>query len=510
MAKQYMGLIEGFGALPLLLSFLLMITAGCASVKVQKIPYPPDYYEVTQNSSDPQKTAWNQKQEEADKIKGVRYYLPRPYMAVKQEYPISGATFIVSGTVKDNSITIDKENVPDEYKHLFSANAIPFAQIKDLTGTRAVEMGTQRQSEDASGKEYEKKYDLVIDKDNLSLSIPTTNYIKDKAVVSPEGIVTLQATVKPGALTNRNADLQAEMFLLPMSNGKANVVEKTAFTDVAVTTPKDPAKDDTVLAGHVNTKTIPAFSSLAVTLKKKDGSGYILFCTGQIDLLNQYASYSSAPAKMPPKGAENTTSTESTQTYSSANVKASGSVPAVVTIGKLYDVILLPDDSQQYAIEAKGRLGMAKMDITLGHGWYLDHFLTEIDNRKTGEFIYSNLSKVIDLGIAAVAPEAAVAKSMAGAASVAESPQVEAQAAKATKANLKVAVVEYAVPGLYPIASIKELLRGKTTAKLEADRPIVPKVIYRTRQDIEIGLLSFSPKTATPSKAAEIQIIRSK
>ncbi len=71
--------------------FALIVTAlitGCAKVRVQKIPTPTQYVEWT-----------DKMQRKADKMKGIRFYLPRPFINVFESFPIRTDIYIADGVV---------------------------------------------------------------------------------------------------------------------------------------------------------------------------------------------------------------------------------------------------------------------------------------------------------------------------------------------------------------------------------------------------------------------------
>lgn len=62
------------------------LCVGCAKVKVRKVPTPTQY------------TRWSDDmQEQADKMEGFRFYLPRPFIQVRQSFPIRTETYLVHG-----------------------------------------------------------------------------------------------------------------------------------------------------------------------------------------------------------------------------------------------------------------------------------------------------------------------------------------------------------------------------------------------------------------------------
>lgn len=66
---------------------LLILTASCAKLDYVKVPTASQYDQ------------WNdEKQKEADNMKGVRYYLPRPFVHLKQSVPVAQRMALVSFT----------------------------------------------------------------------------------------------------------------------------------------------------------------------------------------------------------------------------------------------------------------------------------------------------------------------------------------------------------------------------------------------------------------------------
>ncbi len=64
-----------------------MVTA-CATVKVRKVPSPTQYIRWT-----------DAQQEKADKMEGIRFYLPRPFVSVFESFPIRTDIYLANGVV---------------------------------------------------------------------------------------------------------------------------------------------------------------------------------------------------------------------------------------------------------------------------------------------------------------------------------------------------------------------------------------------------------------------------
>ena len=67
------------------LVFLIAAINGCARLDYVKVPTPTQY------------EIWTDKQQKrADNIKGVRYYLPRPFLHLKQSVPVAQRVAFIS------------------------------------------------------------------------------------------------------------------------------------------------------------------------------------------------------------------------------------------------------------------------------------------------------------------------------------------------------------------------------------------------------------------------------
>lgn len=71
------------------------LLAGCSAVEVQKIPSQADYQQ------------WgDRRQAEVDSIKGIRYYMPRPYVAVHQSFPVRTDIYFARGLVSPDGTSV--------------------------------------------------------------------------------------------------------------------------------------------------------------------------------------------------------------------------------------------------------------------------------------------------------------------------------------------------------------------------------------------------------------------
>lgn len=71
-----------------ILAVLSLTASDCASVKVRKVPTPTQYVHWT-----------DAMQEKADRMEGLRFYLPRPFINVFESFPILTEIYIADGVV---------------------------------------------------------------------------------------------------------------------------------------------------------------------------------------------------------------------------------------------------------------------------------------------------------------------------------------------------------------------------------------------------------------------------
>lgn len=79
------------------------IIAGCAEVKIRKVPTPTQY------------SHWDDlMQRKADNINGFRFYLPRPFINVFESFPIRTDIYIADGVVSPDGKYVIIKKVRDE------------------------------------------------------------------------------------------------------------------------------------------------------------------------------------------------------------------------------------------------------------------------------------------------------------------------------------------------------------------------------------------------------------
>jgi hypothetical protein len=80
--------------------FVIVAQAGCASVPVKKVPTPTQYALWT-----------DQMQRQADSMKGIRFYLPRPFINVFESFPVRTDVALADGFVSSDGQYVIINNV---------------------------------------------------------------------------------------------------------------------------------------------------------------------------------------------------------------------------------------------------------------------------------------------------------------------------------------------------------------------------------------------------------------
>lgn len=141
------------GTLTLATAFAI---AGCAKVDIKKVPTPTQYVHWT-----------DAMQKKSDKMKGIRFYLPRPFINVFESFPIRTDIYIADGVVSpDGKYVLIKSVKPesglnDYIAGIFDRTRIPARNIKkpkaeDINNYNklqgAVEEIKQKEAKDAAKK----------------------------------------------------------------------------------------------------------------------------------------------------------------------------------------------------------------------------------------------------------------------------------------------------------------------------------------------------------------------
>lgn len=465
------------------IALLLFLVGACAYAKVVKVPHPSSY------GYKPNTDEWRAILKEADKIEGVRFYMPRPYVIVKKEYPIGGETFFLNGTLdKDGRVTIQDE-IPARHAQAFPDRRVA-AAIHDPKGLASGEGDLRRQSESA-GASTTAPTAASGGPETLGVSNDsylTVDSITPRQVDAADRVVAFQITLaKDPVGEGIGGTLDEAVYVVPVVQGK-HAIAKAVKADFLSNTVG--ASDKHVFQAQLAAKQLPEFYSLGVIVKKTaDGkTTNLLFHRTTIDGTNPYAS-EGRPGDEPQK--KEPTGDEPKKPLSSATISTMGNLTTspYQKVGELFDIALYPDFTEQYAMRAAGGIGYAKADLAFENGWLVERVSMEMDNRELGQLIADTARKIVDAAIAAVSPVGAAADVIAQQ-PMASQFRLQAEGARGATVVLRVDFVEYATPGMHPLLKPEECAGD--------DR--APRVAYQQRSRYEISLVNLAgPKGATPS-----------
>ncbi|MBL7645754.1 MAG: hypothetical protein JNK74_06120 [Candidatus Hydrogenedentes bacterium] len=481
----------------------LVILAGCASFNVRKIPNESQYSDAY----------WNdKKQQQADRINGFRYYLPRPYVAVKQEFPVSGGEFFVTGTVSsdDELISINTKSLSEEGKSALgtvgatdadgcirlSTSSIGFASFSGEQGL------LQRESEMNSSADYSAELTstgtpakaIAAQAEHLAATVSPGTMAPDSKAVSLSATIVASAPFV-GKLANVQlalVPLDASGVPLPaeairLTSTKENKVYEADKSpgEYAATADRDTVKSD-------KTRYFAVGVIMKATERGKTEATEVLFHRTGYDL-----TVIAAPAK---KGDENK---EDTPPLSTVTGETSGD-PTTSPLIKLdgnnfFDVLLLPDFEEQYAMKTRG----IKQSVNFGfeNGWMVEKANYQVDNSKLAEFLTTTAQKVLSAG-AGGAPGlfGGLGKELIGQTLKDKlmnlkrpnglSPSFEVSEVTAERTvTLKVSWVATAAPGLYPILKLNENFREQAWENPEhIEIPFRPytRIAFNVKRTVDI------------------------
>jgi hypothetical protein len=439
----------------------MILVAGCAEIIVRKVP------------SAGQHKAWDDaRQDEADQIRGYRYYLPRPYVAVKKPFAVGGSEYLISagGSEDGKSLVIDTASLPAELKNVFGVDASKPAATIATSSVYAPQRPRQAQANADSrvsqqvSQAGEATASTAKPRPELSkaLSAEVT-----PAILQPDGDV-FSVTVKLGknaAITGVKPD-SLKIALIPLgSDGKLlheKAIPLTIQTTKSEYSDAKESKDGEYVANgrRSDLSKDPAASYAAGLLLRgtapdQNAEELLLVYAPKI-VMSVVAGASPAPTPSGPTR-ETSTKTDEVLPMSKASVTTSGDPrtnPHTSLAYCPFDIILLQDFDEQYAIEVRGGVGQATAKIGLENGWMVESVETMVDNKEMGKFIFEQIEKFVDIAADAASLALTGTPTIGGSN---ETAKLVSQAAESnTSLVLKVTVIHEAQPGLYPVLKPSE------------------------------------------------------
>lgn len=491
-----------------------LLFAGCASVKIQKIPVPSSYVYSGTETDGSGPPSWNDRQATADDIPGVRYYLPRPYMLVKQEFPVAGGTYLLKGTLDAAKNLVLSEPIPDQVAGLFAgAKTVPLDKAKSLAttapGTQPVETQSGGSTGSAAKATAEAKPDLLLDSNDLlkDSTVGEAKVSNPKAQIRLTLKVSKDLEAKLDLGENETLDTK-KVYLVPLKDGKHSAV---GLVSADVYDSSGSTGTDRTLIASIEGSKVPTFAALGVkvTFDKDGEKKSVILHRKDFDILSVFIKDNGVAAGTKDDKTDSGSGTkDATEPKETSGAKASTSgdpnTDPLIYESTLYDLILLPDFSEQYAIQVRSGIFKATADIGLENGWMLEKFNTDIDNSQISKFLFDTAGKLVELGLPKLL---GVAESMAEAAAAPEAASELQSATQGTGVTVRVDWLDYAVPGLYPLLRPQEACcpaNGSCAGK----RFCAPRIDYQTRRTLAITIVEFggasgatggNPGTPTPT-----------
>lgn len=468
----------------------LLLAVGCASVAVRK-------------ATD-------------DSVKGFRYYLPRPYISVKKPFPVAGGDLYVSGLLEaDGAVNLEgaEESLPPALlQQLPSLKLAPELVFKSPSHSALEELKPTNLKED----EIQNAQGLASDETKV---LPTADKWLKGSKVDPAildaGKIGFDVTIVLSHKAGFTSIKDPVVGLVPVVDGKPQKdlfvklsEQKTEeFTEYKPPDSEGKNGSDGKYVAHGQRDELKHGPYYACALRfKGEGSAAEGTYIGYLSSPGLHI-VGAKPAIVKPS--TSTTKKKGTQVgASSANVTISGDprTDPLKKVNDYFDVLLLPDFEEQYAVQINGGLGKGKGALGLENGWMVEHASVDVDNSGIGEFVFSQIDGLIDLatamdGFTEQAAESAASDLKDAAKGILPPGSPGFEASEIPTVTLRVRYIREALPGLYPLLKPGELPNPDYPAIEGANPPdylLVPfrpytAIAYNTRYTIRVELLGTSP-----------------
>jgi hypothetical protein len=197
-----------------------------------------------------------------------------------------------------------------------------------------------------------------------------------------------------------------------------------------------------------------------------------------------------APVDPPANGKEGVPECKDTSgarlAFSSISLETDLTGTALVPVNDLFSIIYLPDYDREFYVESKARWGMSKLHITRGPGGVLLAYNSEVDNSAVVKPLMDAWTALVDAATKAAVIKIAP-KAQSGA--VGQTRKVD-ESLDGTPATLRIHVVKYAVPGVYPLIKPAEATAKTWGNEKTDDRMLVPIYPYQVPYDYTTVLLA--------------------
>jgi hypothetical protein len=395
--------------------------------------------------------------------RGFRYYLPRPFVAVKKPFTLSGGEFLVPGVVDPKNQVIrlgSLDQLPAEIRSRIGGGAVPFSSVTmpfvapDLDGGSVTATASASTPSPGPGSGPAPVADNTVlagssvspsilgpDVDAFTLTVKLAKGAPIDSLVGIEaGLVPIGGDGKP----------DASRFITVKQRASASTLWKKGEVDgvypVIGLRSGLPSETAYAIAARVQGKRMVDGAETTVNLMyyMTQPALTVVGPTGNVP--------PPSPSQETTKASGNSSGPTSKTTATLATSGNPATSP-LLTVNDLFDIVYLPDFDEQYAVRVRAGLGQASANVGLEQGWQLEQASVQIDNRELGKFVFENTSKLIDLGVKAGSAALGVPLPTAVASNL---PAALAVTQAATPVLLRIRVLSEAQPGLYPVLKPQE------------------------------------------------------
>jgi hypothetical protein len=463
------------------------------------------------------------------KTEGFRFYLPRPYVVVNKPFAVGGDVLFVQGTLDENNrvIRLDPASLPDEVRSLFSTGAdnqlsISTGQVlppgtRSANRARAESTGGGGSNDGSNGSVTAATPATVVigdadaDKWLTGSKVEPAPIVKGVDAFDVTGVLTKDAPFQDGLKEEKAG------FVPLNADGTPQPAKFVAFKDQKSTSPTSPFKAGTggTYAARGTRAEVSAGGTFVVGVSftgKKTGESEekkYLVHRGASSAVQVFGGKAADAKDDAGKKEEPKKEKEAEQEYNeiSKALLATSGDPGTNPLTELknapFDILLLPDFDEQYAMRITAGLGQAQAAIGMENGWMVERASMAIDNRELGKFVFRQIDKFTDLArdVAALSAGLILPPSTQPAD---VSPESTAKTEVPRTVLLRLSYFLEAQPGVYPLLKPWEKNTDPTiTADEKAGRAYVmvpfrpyTVVAYNVRRQMVLEMIDVTPQPA--------------
>lgn len=478
--------------------FLGLYLCSCASVTVERVD------PVTRSPD----------------VKGFRYYLPRPYVAVEKPFIVAGGDYFVTGVVDTNNrvVRLTGDGLPTDVRRHFGwpdtgpVEVDPASFVvspEKILEDDGVPPDSGLAQNTADGGASTKATPLAFEPSLKTSRVTPLTLAPDGQSFAVN--VVLAKTASFSAITS------AKVGLIPIDEAK-DAPKPDGFFELKTQGPVAGAFAPGTTDGQYPATGTRAelkggrFYGVGLSVEgtyapagatPQTGKFLLYGSSLKLTVLGDVATSGGGDKSGDKKGEEDETQgSQPGQTKASVVTSGDPATNPLAKINDYFDVLYLPDFDEQYAVRAKSGLGKADMKMGLENGWMVETAQVAVDNTELGKFIYSNVQKLIDVGVKA----AEVAAFPPAAALPSDSKLAENAASDGASLVLRIRYALEAEPGLYPVLKPEEARTQANTLKrikpegspqyVMIAYPPYTVVSYNVRKTIAVELVDAKPATA--------------